>query len=307
MDRQLWRIIRRAVTHATRKVGRHGRRKVYPDRLIVLLYLWANWHDQCLSWACDPLHYNTLLRPRALPSISQFCRRVKSDSVRAILQRVHEELAGLEVEGTLSYVDGKPLLVSPVSKDPDAARGHVTGGFAKGYKLHAFVSESRRIVCWSVMPLNADEKTVARAMLGHLPPPADPLQSLTLADSNYDSAPLYADFADHGRAMLAPVRGQQFVGPEGRSAKKLKAMGPARRAALAVWEHHPHLARYVAKTRNNIEGVFSVLATAWHLHALPAFVRRLDRVRRWVGAKIILYHAHLLAREQARPHVAQAA
>ena len=41
------------------------------------------------------------------------------------------------------YLDGKPLTVSPVSKDPQAARGKITGGFAKGYKLYAFVNEQR--------------------------------------------------------------------------------------------------------------------------------------------------------------------
>ena len=38
----------------------------------------------------------------------------------------------------------------------------VSGGFAKGYKLHAFVNEHRRIVVWSVTGLHEDEKTVAR-------------------------------------------------------------------------------------------------------------------------------------------------
>jgi hypothetical protein len=66
----------------------------------------------------------------------------------------------------------------------------------------------------------------------------------------------------------------------------------------------PKTKRLALKQRNNVEGVFSVLACVGLLGALPAFVRRLDRVRRWTGAKIILYHARLKAQEQAAAHVA---
>jgi hypothetical protein len=74
-------------------------------------------------------------------------------------------------------------------------------------------------------------------------------------------------------------------------------MGPQRREAVRVWDEHPELAQYVLKMRNNAEGTFSVLTVACGLH-LPACVRRLERVRRWVGCKIILYHARLLAQER---------
>ena len=41
---------------------------------------------------------------------------------------------------------------------------------------------------------------------------------------------------------------------------------------------------------DTIERVFGVLCcTAGGLGALPPWVRTLDRVRRWVGAKIVLY------------------
>lgn len=80
-------------------------------------------------------------------------------------------------------------------------------------------------------------------------------------------------------------------------------MGPQRREAVRVWKQHPDLARYVLRARNAIEGVFSVLTVSCGL-SLPPFVRRLERVRRWVGMKIILYHARLLARERSAAAVA---
>ena len=308
MDRDLWWNVVAAVDRALRAVAADGRRRPkYSDRLIVLMLLWAAWHDRCLSWACDRRHYGDLFRPRALPSISRFTRRVKGARVQRVLQRVHDDLS---TRGTacpfdlLSYIDGKAVVVSPVSKDPDAKRGKAGGAFAKGYKLHAFINEWRRVVVWSVTPLNTDEKIVAAELLDHLPPPPPPAAAglavqapLTLGDSNYDSAPLHREFADHGRQLLAPLRCEQLVGPDGRSRTTLAGMGPARREVVAVWDEHPDLAGYVMKSRNNAEGTFSVLSLACGLDRLPGFVRRLPRVTRWIGCKLILYHARLLAQE----------
>lgn len=310
MDRDVWQTTMAAIQRAARRVKEPGCRKpLYPNWLIVAMYLWSVWHDRCLSWACDRGHYGGLFRPRGkLPSVSRFSRRVKTDAVQAILGRVHEELRACGLASDVGYFDGKPLVVSPVSKDPDAARGKVSGGFAKsernrrlpasGYKLHAYVNEHRRIAVWSVTPLNVAEPSVALALTPHLPPVTP--QEVVLADSNYDSAPLHRALAEGGRAMLSPLRGcvpLKLDSP--RRAKTLREMGPARAAAVALWERCPGLARQALKRRNNVEGVFSVLVCAAGLGPPPAFVRRLDRVTRWTGAKIILYHARLLAQERA--------
>jgi hypothetical protein len=310
MDRELWLIIVAAIERALKAVPSVGRRPRYSDRLIVRMLLWIAWQQRSLSWACDRGHYNHFFRPRALPSISQFARRVKTDRVQRLLQHVHEQLA---LRGTscpfdqLTYIDGKALVVGPASKDPDAKRGRCCGAFAKGYKLHALVNEHRRVVLWCVTPLNTDEKVVAEELLMQMPPgnaasdtPASIAFSapLTLADSNYDSAPLHAAFAAQGRCLLAPLRGEQFVSDQGRSKKSLQAMGPVRREVVALWEEHPDLANYVLKQRNNIEGVLSVLSLAGGLDRLPGFVRRLPRVWRWVACKLILYHARQLAQER---------
>ena len=74
---------------------------------------------------------------------------------------------------------------------------------------------------------------------------------------------------------------------------------------MAAWRDHPDLVRHALKARNNVEGTFSVMAVALGLGTtLPAFVRRLDRVRRWVGGKVLLYHARLLAQERAAANAA---
>ena len=310
MDREIWSAVMAAVRQASKRVPavkRRGPRVTFPDWLVVAMYLWAVWHDRNLGWACDPDHYGPLFRPRKLcrackagklPSGSQFRRRVRTDAVRKVLQDVHEQLRACGVASETGYFDGKPLVVSPVSKDPDAARGHVTGGWAKGYKLHAYVNEHRRVVLWSVTPLNTDEKAVALEMADYLPP--DPLGlTLDLADSNYDSAPLHKKLGGKGRRLMVRLRAQQRVRPEGHHPVTLRQMGQARRDLVAAWDERPDLCRHVLHDRNNVEGTFSVLAVACGLGHLPAFARRLERVRRFVGAKIILYHARLLAQERA--------
>ena len=79
MDTEVWRVLVAAVKSADRRIPRWGRRPTYSDALIVKLYLWSAWYDRPLSWACNPNHYNRMLRPRQLPSVSQFTRRVKSE------------------------------------------------------------------------------------------------------------------------------------------------------------------------------------------------------------------------------------
>jgi hypothetical protein len=301
MDREIWTTVMTAVHRASLALKYSGRTPLYPHWLIVAMYLWSVFHDRCLSWACQRDHYGALFRPRKLPSISQFTRRIKSDHCQAILQHVHEQLLACGIASSTGYFDGKPLLVSPVSKDRQAASGHIRGGFAKGYKLHAYVNDQRRVCVWSVMALNVAEQSVAMEMCDYLPAPAAADEALVMADGNYDSHPLHRKLEScPARApMLTPLKGQDRVGANGHHRVTLAQMGPQRRAMLLLWQEKPELARYLLKSRNNIEGVFSVLCVAMGLNTtLPAFARGLTRVRRWVGAKIILYHARLLAQER---------
>jgi len=138
------------------------------------MYCWAVFHDQCLSWACSRRHYHSLFRPRQLPSVSQFTRRIKSEIAQSILQRVHEDLAGRGIPLPLSYLDGKPLLVSNVSKDPDAGKGHICAPLAGDISCTLTSTRNRRIRLWCVTPLNMHEATVAQQMLTLAAPPSDP-------------------------------------------------------------------------------------------------------------------------------------
>jgi Transposase DDE domain len=308
MDRELWKLLYSAVRRSAKKVGWHGgqRAPIYSNQLIVAMYFWTTWHGRPLSWACRPSSYGGLFRPRKLPSVSQFTRRIKGQDCQRILQRMHDQFAHSGSPCPMGYIDGKPLLVSPVSKDRDAKRGKISGGFAKGYKLHAMVNENRRIVVWSVMGLNVDEKTVAReALLTHLPPMT--ADGLILADSHYDSAPLHKDTIEPlGLCLLNSLAGQRQVRQGGRPPRKLRQMGQSRAELVQAWEQHPDLMRFLFKHRKEIERVFGVLCcTGGGLGtALPPWVRTLPRVRRWVGVIIIIYNARLALQDQLKNRAA---
>jgi hypothetical protein len=293
LDRDLWRKLLSSVKRAARSLPKAKRRPKFPDWLIVAMYLWCVWHDRPLCWGCDRSHYGALFRPRKLPSVSQFSRRVRGERFRLILQRVHQDLAGWCVPTALSYLDGKPLPVGAASHDRQARVGKVSGGFARGYKLHGWVTEDRRLPVWSVQPLNVGEPLVAWAMLPHLPPlPAG--RALVLADGNYDDRDLHKGLDAAGARLLAPPRG--FA----EHPVTLRQMGPARREALEVWTRHTALAEHVHHHRLNVEGTFSNLCSfGGGLGPLPAWARGQERVTRWVGAKIIIYHARLAARKAA--------
>ena len=299
MDRELWESVLGAVRRAAKSLPRPGRRRPeFAEWLVAAMYLWCVWHDRPLCWACDRSHYHSVFRPRKLPSVSQFSRRVREGHFQLVLQAVHDSLAQRGLVTALGYFDGKALPVSPVSKDRDAARGRAGGGWAKGYKLHAYVNEHGRIVVWSVTPLNVAEQTVALEMLPHLPPAAP--DAVALGDANYDSAPLHkaAAAAAPGLRLLTPLKGRGRVKGDGHHPVTLRQMGEARRGLVEAWDVHRDLARFVLKSRAAVERTFGTLVcTGGGLSCLPAWVRTLGRVRRWVGAKIILYNARLKLRE----------
>jgi hypothetical protein len=204
MDTRIWRVLVTAVKSADRRVPRFGRRPRYTDALIVKMYLRSVWHDRPLCWACDRDHYSRRFRPRQLPSVSQFTRRVKSARFTLVLQAINEFLIRTDAPVGLAFIHGKPLPIGDFSRDPDARDGRGAGRFQRGYKLHALTTQDGRILQHSVHPLNVGEPNTARADL------VDdvPLESLVLADTNYDSAPLYTAVQSRQSQLLTPLKGR---------------------------------------------------------------------------------------------------
>jgi hypothetical protein len=286
MDRQVWKSVCAAIRSADRRVRRCGRRPQFSDQLILKMLLWSIMHDRPLCWACERDHYSTLFRPRQLPSVSQFCRRVKTSRINQMLQSVHEYLVRSDQRSTRVFFDGKPLPIGDFSRDPDARDGFGVSKLQRGYKLHALGTQDGRILDFRVLPLNAGEPDTARELTPSLPP-----QALALADSNYDSTFLYQAVNERGSVLITPLKGRA------RSADRLRRMSAGRRWAIDLWDRFPEICEHVQVWRDQIERIFSaVCGYGGGLSPLPAWVRRLDRVRRWVTGKIILYHARLSCR-----------
>jgi hypothetical protein len=168
MERELWPPLYRTI----REVGKDFSQRYvsYQPWVLVAVLLWATLHDRPMSWACQRRHWSTTkLQPLRLPSHSTLSRRLDGLAVGALLRAVEQRLRDRQEVGLLALLDGKPLLVSGVSKDPDAKRGHGAGGMGKGYKLHTLWANRALPEAWEVTPLNAAETTVAQRLLPQAP------------------------------------------------------------------------------------------------------------------------------------------
>ena len=277
MDSHEWRELYRMIRLADKSVPGRSRRTQYSDVLIVAMYLWSTGHDRPMYWACDRSHYASCFRPPKLPSVSQFSRRLRSPRCRQMLAVLHDLTAETDQRTDLSFLDGRALRVGAHTKDGDAGRGYAPGGMAKGYKLHVWADADGRVPVWSLEPLNVSEKTVA----GHLLACRSP-DGLVLADRNYDAGHLYDQVADAGGQLMTPP-------PKNVGGGHRRASVP-RLANAVCW---PNLGKYVYQERLTVERILGwQCSSAVGLYALPPWVRTLPRVRRWVGAKLIIYHVH---------------
>lgn len=286
MDREIWRVVMKATREINRCLPKAKRRFQYSECLILRMYLWTVWHDRPLCWACDRAHYNTLFRPRQLPSISQFSRRVGSTRFRRLLKVLYRRLTREDHHCmVVAFFDGKALPVNECSKDPDAKTGRGSGRFSRGYKLHALVDDGGKVCDYRVRPLNEGEQPIAEKLSVSLRP-----GTCVYGDGNLDSGGLYEAVRRRGAQLLTPLRQVP------RSPHAIAQMPPGRRAALEAWHLDPEACEHLYCRRGTVERTFGRLTSfAGGLGPLPPWVRRLKRVERWVGAKICIYHARLEA------------
>ena len=287
MDRDIWTALMASLRRAERRVPQTMRRCRYSDRLILTMLLWAAGHDRPMSWACQREHYHSPCRPTRLPSVSQFSRRLRKERIACVLDQMHRDLLGPLTTSGPTMVDGKALPVSDYSRDPDARDGYGSGRMHRGYKLHSWVLADGRIARFIVRPLNEGEPTIARQLLADVPAP-----TLIVGDANYDSAGLYRQIHEQGNWLVTPLKGQSRYPP------RWRRMGQGRCLAIRLWRRRPDICERLGKRRDTLEGAFGALSNfGGGLAPLPAWVRRLDRVTRWVSIKVMIYHARLQRRK----------
>lgn len=278
MDDELFQLVYRIITQLA---PRRGKRQQFSDASIAGCYFWAVIRNKPMSWVCQRSNAPPGLADRPLASCSTLSRRLRSDAVRQLLDRLEHELLQLQHAALICcwLIDAKPLTVSPYSKDKQARRGWAYDGQARGYKLFAVCDLNQRFVGWQVHAMNMAEPVVARSLLKHLDRPG-----YLVGDSAYDSTALYQAAAAESVHLVAPRK--QPGGNIG-----LRARDPHRLHAIAMLETLGNQfgpALYAKRT--TIERAFSRLAASRvGLDHLPGWVRTLPRVRRWVQAKLILF------------------
>lgn len=274
---QVYRLCRDA------EVGLKGEGRRFPDRVIVLVLLWAAWNQKPISWACVrsnwPVWMQRLLK-RA-PSSTTMSRRLRRDAVAAFLDRVLDLAQGPTRSALLRFVDATALEVRNHSKDPHAGYGWGSGRKAKGYKLHVVLEAGGRIDAWRLSPMHASESAIASRMLRGI----DDL-AYVIADGAYDSSRLHDIVTQRGGQLVVPRERNR----RGRRPTPKRYQAPGRLRSIEILEGpYPAFGADLLRARGQIERFFGHADGHAHgLGELPAWVRTHQRVKRWVHAKLII-------------------
>lgn len=275
MERELW----SALYFLARRLDKRWGGWLYSASDILAAYFWAVVHDRPMRWATEPGNWPDELRPDLLPPQERLSRRMHKPETVALLLAVEEHLSSLIAVGCLWLwaIDAKPLAVSNVSKDPDAAYGYGAGCQQKGYKFYAVWGAGPLPVAWALAPMNASEKTMARDLI-----PSLPGTGYLLGDKQYDVGGLYDLAAKAGYQLVAEKtkdRGRGGVGHRPQSPHRLRSIELLKK----------QFGRVLYRQRRAIEAHFGILTSfGGGLAPLPSWVRRFRRVRNWVHAKLLI-------------------
>jgi len=308
MDGELFRRLYKAAGEVASKSV--GRRCSFSDLEVLLTFVLAAVANKSVSWACRRGNWPLWCWRVNVPTPSTMSRRTRTKRFKLLLLLLNESLRAQLPGSPLKFLDGKrsrirrlpgdALVVANHSKDPDARRGRVSGGWGTGYKLHAALDACGRVELFAVTALDAGESTVAREVLCAA---LDLRGALVLADGNFDSNGLY------GAVAAAREAGAPGDEPGGRllAARRKPGTGlghgrrqhPDRLRAIEELERTPGGRADFNRLRLGVEQAFGLMSSLG-LGAPPPWARRLRRVRMWVMGKVIVYHAHLLLQDQRR-------
>lgn len=281
MERELWPLLYRHL----KEVAKDFSQKYVQIQpwVLVATFLWAALHDRPVCWACDKHNWSTTrLRPKRLPSPATLSRRLDKAGVGLFWHHLEQRLRGDGSPALVAFLDGKPLTISGVSKDPDAGYGRAAACKAKGYKLHTIWSNRPLPEAWEVTPMNTCEKAVARRLIPQLVH-----GGYLLADGNYDASDLYDLAFRQGYRLVAAHRKGKKPGSGGHY------QSPHRLRSIALL--HSPFGRALYRLRGRIERSFgNAVSFGGGLTAPPAWIRGLDRTRTWVWAKLLINAVRIL-------------
>lgn len=251
-------------------------RFIYSDADIVLTWLWAVAHHRPVSWACKADSWPIWVRSAPRPSPSRMTRRLRSVGVLTLIASIERALRGAPAGRWLFAVDGKAIHVARHSHDRCATFG---AWGARGYKLHVICDSAGEIACWRVAPMNCAETKIARRLVRDAC-----LGGYLVADAGYDSTKLHEACARGGAQLVAPRKGSR----RGGGVRRGGTTAPRRRSLDLTECDRTGFGTALLGARKVVERVFGRLELRFGIGRLPANVRGLERVRRWMQAVIIL-------------------
>ena len=290
MERELWLELSQAVREVDAHWVESSPRYVHRTAAVVRVHLWSALHDRPTSWACDARNWPVGPRPRVLPGQSTVSRRKRRPAFEAFMDAVGERLAGLPSAALVKRLDGKAMIVAAHSKDPDAAWGRGAGQNANGYKLHALWAERAMPEQWAVTALDVCEKRMARRFAQRLADGGGYAGGYVLADAYFDASDLHDRYAAAGHQLVTRRRKPGTgLGHCYQSPRRLRSIEITEPPATANTFGPKLLAGRV-----QIERDFGNLTSfGGGLAALPAWSRRIWRVRAWVHAKLLVNAARI--------------
>lgn len=262
---------------------------IYHAGFIVGVYLWAPVHDRPVVCACDPINWPTEMKIGKPPSQATMSRRLRSQAVCDLLVLIEDALSldhGFCRGHRAARDRWQAVGGGGYSKDPEAKYGRAAGGFSNGYKVVAVWGNSAIPVAWDVRSMNVGEVLHAKELVSRLAG-----TGWIFGDSQFDVNELYEICFQHGFRLIAP---RQRPGDLGHSKHSLQRLH-----SISLMERSPTFRKLFHAIRTNIErksGNWTSFGSG--LAPLPSWVRRLDRVRLWVRAKLCINAATILHRRK---------
>jgi hypothetical protein len=256
----------------------------FDDGRIVEVYLWAVMHDRPTTWACQKRNWPERERWRSLPSDGTMSIRLRSLSVRLLMQAILDRLHACGRPALVRILDSKPLPVGCYSKDHDAHWGWAAKAKARGYKL--FCAWGNGVVpdAWTLGHMNVSDSAVGMELVPQLTQAA-----YVLGDSGHDSNPLHAKCNACGCQLVTPRKKPQTkLGHGQHNAGRLRSI---ERLEGPVWlgTAPSPFAHQLYALRGQIERNYGNLCGfGGGLQPLPSWVRTPHRVALWVAGKLVI-------------------
>jgi hypothetical protein len=284
MEGELWAEFYRLLHEESNRRGR-AKRVQFSDARILEVYFWAALHDRPVRWACRAQNWPERERWRELPCDSTMSVRLRSVSVRLLMQALLDRLHSRGPSALVRVLDSKPLTVGCHSKDHDARWGWAATAKARGYKMFCgFSGGGVTPDAWTLGPMNASDPEAGVKLVPQLTGAI-----YVLADSGYDSNPVHATCDCCGCQLVAPRKK-----PKTNLGHCQHASGRLRSMQMLEWPvllgtRPSAFARDLYAMRTAIERSYGNLCGfGGGLQPLPSWVRTPHRVAIWVAAKLVI-------------------